>query len=243
MTNTPSADEQSSRCYAIVPAAGIGKRMGADRPKQYLELDGKTVIEHTLDRLRNFSPIEQVVVVLAPGDPYQAAIPGLQEPDVIRCDGGEERCHSVFNGLQRLHKHARDRDWILVHDVARPCIRRQDLQRLWDCLQSHEVGGLLGVPVRDTMKRTNVSGDIVATVDREQLWHAYTPQMFRYGLLRQALAYVLERDELVTDEAAAIEAFGYHPRMIEGASDNIKITRPEDLTLAEFYLARQQVAQ
>ncbi|RRJ85493.1 2-C-methyl-D-erythritol 4-phosphate cytidylyltransferase [Aestuariirhabdus litorea] len=231
------------RYFAVVPAAGVGKRMAADRPKQYLPLLGRALIEHTLERLCAFSPIDKVVVALAPEDPYQAGVKALNHPRVMRCAGGAERCHSVSRALEALTGVAAEHDWVLVHDLARPCVRAEDLQRLLDQLQGHPVGGLLGVPVRDTMKRTAANGQVVATVERSQLWHAYTPQMFRYGLLRDALSATLARGELVTDEAAAIEAAGLQPLMVEGAADNIKVTRPEDLALAEFYIARQAAGE
>ena len=134
-----------------------------------------------------------------------------------------------------------DDDWVLVHDAARPCLRRSDIDRLLERLAGHPVGGLLGVPVRDTMKRTDDTGLIERTVTRDNLWHAYTPQMFRFAMLRDALEEALRRKLLVTDEASAMELAGHRPLMVEGHGDNIKITRPEDLALAAFYLAQQEV--
>jgi 2-C-methyl-D-erythritol 4-phosphate cytidylyltransferase len=145
----------------------------------------------------------------------------------------------VLNGLNALSDSAQADDWVLVHDAARPCVRQQDLRLLIDTLEDHTVGGLLGTPVHDTMKKTDVQGVIIETLERNFLWHACTPQMFRYGLLRAALIKALEDGYEVTDEASAMEHAGYRPLMVEGHADNIKITRPEDLPLAEYFLQQQ----
>ncbi len=226
------------RIWAVVPAAGMGARMRADVPKQYLPLAGRTVIEHTLTRLAGHPRIAEVVVALASDD---VLFPGLAPrlPAAVRAvPGGVERCHSVLNGLNALAA-ATAADWVLVHDAARPCLRAADIDRLLDALSGTEWGGLLAVPVRDTLKRCGPAGDIEATVDRTNLWHALTPQMFRVGALRTALAAALDAGRLVTDEAQAIEFIGGTPRVVEGRADNIKITRPEDLALAELYLRAQ----
>lgn len=233
---------QAQKYWAVVPAAGVGKRMGAAIPKQYLQLHGRTVIEHTLGRLCKHPQIEAVVVSLGGEDEHWPTLSLLQQEKqkVMTTVGGAERCHSVYNGLLKLADRADDDDWVLVHDAARPCLHRSDIDRLINTLAGHLVGGLLGVPVADTMKRTNSSGDVIDTVSRDNLWRAMTPQMFRYGLLKQALADAVNSNVLVTDEAAAIERAGHTPRMVECRADNIKITRPEDLTLAEMYMARQE---
>ncbi len=224
--------------WAVVPAAGVGRRMGGDLPKQYLPLAGRRVIEHTLAHLCH-PAIQGMVVAITPGDPYFADIT-LPERPLWRADGGAERCHSVLNALDFLASHAALGDWVLVHDAARPCLRAADLDRLITELTDHAVGGLLGLPVADTVKRTDGRGDVVATVEREGLWRALTPQMFRLGTLRQALHQAVTAGQLVTDESAAIERLGLAPRMVEGHADNIKITRPQDLALAELYLRQQQ---
>lgn len=228
--------------WAVVPAAGVGKRMGVAIPKQYLQLHGRTVIEHTLSRLCRHPRIDAVIVSLGAEDEHWPELPLLRQEQqkIITTTGGAERCHSVYNGLLKLGDRARDDDWVLVHDAARPCLHHADIDRLISALADHPVGGLLGVPVADTMKRTNSAGEVVDTVSRDNLWRAMTPQMFRYGLLKQALADAVNSGVLVTDEAAAIERAGHTPRMVECRADNIKITRPEDLTLAEMYLARQE---
>jgi len=229
-----------SRYWALVPAAGVGRRMGSDIPKQYLPLDGATVIGHTITRLCAHPLIAGVVVALSPEDGYWDQLRFGTDKPVIRVDGGAERCHSVLNGLDHLAGIAADDDWVLVHDAARPCIRGGDLDRLIEQAGAHEVGGILAVPAHDTMKRANEAGEIAHTEDRNGLWHAFTPQMFRLGALREALSAALERGDLVTDEASAMELAGRHPLLVEGHGDNIKITRPEDLALAEFFLRRQR---
>jgi 2-C-methyl-D-erythritol 4-phosphate cytidylyltransferase len=213
--------------------------MGGAVPKQYLPLNGRLVIDHTLERLLAHPRVETVCVALAAGDHFWPRSAFVDDPRVLRVAGGRERCHSVRNALATLERLAAAGDWLLVHDAARPCLQRRDVDRLLQALQGHAVGGLLGVPVRDTMKRTNTQGAVVETVCREGLWHAYTPQMFRFALLKAALDRVLEQGALVTDDASAMELAGYQPLLIEGSEDNIKITRPRDLDLAAFYLARR----
>jgi 2-C-methyl-D-erythritol 4-phosphate cytidylyltransferase len=220
-----------------VPAAGVGKRMAANRPKQYLPLLGQTVLEHTLQRLCGLPEISAVVACVSRDDGYWPRLP--QPERVWRADGGAERCHSVLNGLGLLRHHAAPEDWVLVHDAARPCVRPDDIQKLMRQLVDHPVGGLLALPVRDTMKRADATGTVQHTVDRAGLWHALTPQMFRLETLHDALSAALAGGGLVTDEAQAMELAGLQPALVEGHADNIKITRPEDLLLAEFYLQRQ----
>ncbi len=231
---------RSPRHWAVVPAAGVGRRMGAAVPKQYLSLAGRPVIERTIERLCRHPAIEAVVVALSPEDGYWPAIERDFGKPVVTAKGGAERCYSVLNGLEALAGRAAADDWVLVHDAARPCLRSDDIDRLIETLAGHEVGGILGVPVADTVKRCDESGTIVETVDRAGLWRAMTPQMFRFETLRRALRRALDDAFLVTDEASAIEHAGLRPRMVEGHGDNIKITRPEDLALAELYLRQQQ---
>lgn len=226
-------------CWAVVPAAGVGRRMGSNIPKQYLTLAGRPVIEHTLERLLVYPRILALVVALGPEDGWWPTTSFANHPRVFRAPGGVERCHSVHNALAVLDGRAASDDWVLVHDAARPCLRGSDIDRLLRHLAGSPVGGLLGVPVRDTMKRTDRNGAVLATVQREQLWHAYTPQMFRFDPLRKALAAALQEGRLVTDEAAAMELAGYRPIMVEGHADNLKITRPEDVPLAAFFLSLQ----
>jgi 2-C-methyl-D-erythritol 4-phosphate cytidylyltransferase len=229
------------RFWAIVPAAGTGRRMAAEIPKQYLTLGGRTVLEQTLDALLACERLAGVVLVIQDGDEHWAAIQGNYTGQALETvTGGEERCHSVLNGLKHLAARAGNEDWALVHDAARPCVRRHDIERLMTTLESGTQGGLLGVPVTDTMKRVDHEACITATVEREGLWHAYTPQMFRVDALCAALQQAIDRGRAVTDEANAMELAGYRPRMVQGARDNIKITVPADLPLAEFYLQSRQ---
>ncbi|HHB12845.1 MAG TPA: 2-C-methyl-D-erythritol 4-phosphate cytidylyltransferase [Chromatiales bacterium] len=231
---------RKDRLWAVVPAAGVGRRMGADRPKQYLPLCGATVIEHTLRRLLAFPPIQAVVVAVGRDDPYWRELNLADSERVHRAPGGAERCHSVLNALELLAEIAGPADWVLVHDAARPCLTLEDLERLVARARTSVSGGILAVPVRDTLKRDDAGGHILETVDRSRLWHALTPQMFRLGPLREALREALGRNLVVTDEASAMEYAGHRPLLIEGRGDNIKITRPEDLALAEFFLHRQR---
>lgn len=220
-----------SRYFAIVPAAGSGARFGGETPKQYLPLLGQPLIHHTLLALCRFPAIERVVVVLAPDDErwaqhdWAALGPKLE---TVYC-GGATRADSVKNGLAALAMAAQDDDWALVHDAARPCLSQAMLQALVDELRDDTVGGLLAVPVADTLKRADSEGRAADTVSREGLWQAQTPQMFRYGTLRDALAAHPE----VTDEAGAIEAAGFRPKLVRADATNFKVTYPADLALAE----------
>ena len=225
--------------WAVLPAAGAGRRMGASIPKQYLDLGGRRVIERTLDLFVDHPAIGGIRVALDPTDGYWAETGYAKDPRVVRVDGGTERCHSVLSALDQLAGEAAPHDWVLVHDAARPCLRRADLDLLISQLGSDPVGGILAVPVRDTMKRGDATGHIASTLDRAALWHAYTPQMFRLGRLREALSSAIAAGDLVTDESAAMERVGLAPRLVQGHGDNIKITRAEDLPLALFFLGRQ----
>lgn len=229
----------SAGWWGLVPAAGVGRRVGTGIPKQYLELAGQKVIDLTLATLLDHPLVRGVVVALDPGDALWPETVHANHPGVWTCAGGAERCHSVLNALVGLAGRAADDDWVLVHDAARPCLRRADLDRLIAGLEDDAVGGILGVPVRDTMKQAGAADRIEATVPREGLWHAFTPQAFRLGLLRRALETALDAGRLVTDDASAVELLGLHPRLIEGHGDNIKITRPEDIPLAQFFLQQQ----
>ena len=216
--------------WALIPAAGVGSRMRADRPKQYLELAGKTILEHSLACVLDHPQLHGVVVSLALDDPYWPTLACAHDPRIARAEGGRERADSVLNGLQRLSElGAQDSDWVLVHDAARPNLARTDLDLLLAELADDPVGGLLAVPARDTLKRAGPDGRVLETVDRALIWQAYTPQMFRLGLLRRALAQALAGEVAITDEASAIEWLGQAPRLVEGRADNLKVTRPEDL--------------
>lgn len=216
--------------WVVIPAAGVGSRMGADRPKQYLLLGERSIIEHTLDCFLNHPALAGVVVCIAAEDPYWPSLPCASDARIERASGGQERCDSVLNGLQRLGElGAADNDWVLVHDAARPNLARGDLDKLLAELACDSVGGLLAVPARDTLKRVGADGRVVETVDRSVIWQAFTPQMFRLGMLREALEAALIAGVQVTDEASALEWAGHSPRVVEGRADNLKVTRPEDL--------------
>ncbi|MPQ84751.1 2-C-methyl-D-erythritol 4-phosphate cytidylyltransferase [Pseudomonas sp. MAFF 730085] len=216
--------------WAVIPAAGVGARMAADRPKQYLQLGGRTILEHSLGCFLDHPSLKGLVVSLAVDDPYWPNLACATDPRIQRADGGSERSGSVLNALLQLNAlGASDDDWVLVHDAARPNLSRDDLDTLLAELAHDPVGGLLAVPARDTLKRADKHGRVVETVDRSLVWQAYTPQMFRLGALHRALADSLVADAVITDEASAMEWSGQAPRLVEGRADNIKVTRPEDL--------------
>ncbi|MDH5483748.1 MAG: 2-C-methyl-D-erythritol 4-phosphate cytidylyltransferase [Gammaproteobacteria bacterium] len=233
----------SKTFWAIVPAAGVGQRMAADKPKQYLPLLDKTVLEHSLQRLLDMPLIAGVVIALDSNDQYWPLLQFEHTKPVHVVDGGRERCDSVMNALRFLQQSltgARPEDvWVLVHDAARPCVRAEDIERLIEAASHDEHGGLLALPVRDTMKRQMENNRVQTTIDRSGLWHALTPQMFRLPLLLNALEQSRTRGLQVTDDASAMELEGYHPLLVEGREDNIKITRPFDLELAQLYLGYQ----
>lgn len=225
-------------CWAVIPAAGGGTRMGADRPKQYLPLAGKTVIRHVLERFSRHPLISGMVVALAEGDEYWEQQSRPRGKPLLAVTGGPVRCLSVLNALRHLRDRAEPGDWVLVHDAARPCLSGHDLDRLISVLKDHPVGGLLGVPVSDTLKRVDETGGLVVdTLDRTGVWRALTPQMFRLGPLTAAIEAAIGEGVTVTDEAGAMERAGHRPRMVEGGADNIKITTPADLAFAELLIA------
>lgn len=227
----------AARFFAVIPAAGAGTRLGAAQPKQYLALGGRSMLRWSVDALLAAPWIERVMVVVAPDDRRAAVLlEGLVRVEVLDA-GGAARRDSVLAGLHALAAAgARDDDWVLVHDAARPGLALQLLERLRDSLGESAVGGLLALPVSDTVKRAADDGrSVAATVERERLWLAQTPQMFRLGLLLDALAVYPG----VTDEAAAIECAGHAPLLVEGARANFKVTTAEDLELMRALLERR----
>lgn len=226
--------------WLVVPAAGVGRRMGADCPKQYLPLNGHTVLDVTLSRLLSQATFDGCMVPICADDTWWAHTDAARDARITPCAGGRERADSVLSALNALDGRAAPDDWVLVHDAARPCLHGDDLSRLMANLRDHPVGGLLAAPVADTLKRSGPDGvpEVLATVDRSGLWRALTPQMFRYRLLRRALADALATGNLITDEASAIEQAGYRPLLVEGRPDNLKITVPSDLALARFILSQ-----
>jgi 2-C-methyl-D-erythritol 4-phosphate cytidylyltransferase len=219
--------------WLVMPAAGIGRRFGTDRPKQYAPLCGRTVIEWALAPFLADARCAGAVVALAEEDPYWGAV---APANVLATVGGQERSHSVRNGLAALAERAHRDEWVLVHDAARPCLSRRDLDRLLEELAAHPVGGLLATPAADTLKRADAQGEVLETIDRAGLWRALTPQMFRYGRLCEALERAHAAGRLPTDEAQAIEWLGDLPQLVGGASANLKITNAADLAIAAALL-------
>ena len=227
----------STSFWVIVPAAGSSRRMGDPVPKQYLQLMGRSVIEWSLAPFLARTECAGVVVVLAAQDSRWKVLGVAGNPLVQTVVGGEQRADSVRCGLLALQGRAGPEDWVLVHDAARPCLRASDLATLLNQLRGDAVGGLLATPVVETLKRSDGMDRVAQTVDRDGLWRALTPQMFRYGALTRALAAASEQSVSVTDEAQAIELAGLRPRLVPGSPDNIKVTVPEDLVRAERILA------
>jgi len=225
-----------ARRWAVVRAAGRGERVGAGPPKQYRCVIDRTVLEWSIDALLAERRIDTVVVALAPGDRRWRRLAHAKNARVMTCIGGKKREHSLSSALDALQGRAADRDWVVAHDAARPCLHARDLARLLDEVDGDPVGGLLAVPVSDTLKRDEGDGRSRGTVDRANLWRALTPQVFRYGVLRRALALCVDRNRAVTDEASAVECLGLKPLLVHGRTDNIKITHPEDLAIAEALL-------
>ncbi|MEE9342214.1 MAG: 2-C-methyl-D-erythritol 4-phosphate cytidylyltransferase [Gammaproteobacteria bacterium] len=227
--------------WAIIPAAGVGNRMGSRTAKQYLPLAGRSVLSHTIELLNQSPAITGIVLVgdqtVWPEDVFAQ----LENVQWLSTPGGTERCHSVMKGLDCLYGKARNPESVsvLVHDAARPCLRLTDLQRLIEQVSGSKQGGILATPVSDTIKKSSDSGLIERTLDRQRLWRAQTPQLFLLSILRQSMREAIERELTITDEASAMELAGFRPALIEGHTDNIKITRHEDLAMAEFFLAQQ----
>ncbi len=226
--------------WAVIPAAGIGNRMGTEVPKQYLKIRDRYILELVISRFIEIQVIEQIVVVVSENDTYWPGLDLSTHNRVTTTTGGKERYHSVLNGLYRLNGIAAANDWVLVHDAARPCVRKEDIKLLIDKISNHPAGGLLGLPVRDTMKRVDMNNEIIETISRIGLWHALTPQMFRIGSLQNAIEKAIQDKLDITDEAQAMEYAGYNPKFIQGHPDNIKITLMSDLPLAELYLLQQE---
>ncbi|MBL4671735.1 MAG: 2-C-methyl-D-erythritol 4-phosphate cytidylyltransferase [Arenicella sp.] len=251
--NIPSLSKPTF--WVVMPAAGSGSRMQESVPKQYLLINGSTIIEHTIKVFLDNHEIQKIMIPLAENDQRFSQLKIAKEQRVATTIGGSSRAHSVLNGLTALstegafsvaedshplvkdsHPLVKDSDWVLVHDAARPCLSSASLKHLIDSLRDDEVGGILAVQVKDTLKRVSKTQTIMATVDRSDIWQAQTPQMFRYGLLKAALTSAIEQHVDITDEASALERLGYQPKLVAGDARNLKVTTPEDLALAEFSL-------
>ena len=231
---------QSENCWVIIPAAGSGKRFGSEKPKQYLTIGFKTVLEHSLNAFMALPEITGIIVVTADADPYWPQIQLATHKPIDQIIGGEERCHSVYNGLNHLLTRSTKIDWVMVHDAARPCVTSQDIKLLYSECQKSRRSGILASPVTDTLKRSGIDQQIQQTVDRQELWRALTPQMFPFDELYRSLKSCIEQQRIVTDDAQALEHRGVEVRIIEGRSDNIKVTHAEDFPLAEIILKRQE---
>jgi len=228
------------RCFALLPCAGVGSRSGAAQPKQYVAIAGRAMVAHALDALAQVPRLAATLVVLAPDDQrFETEVPGFigDRCWIARC-GGEQRAQTVANGLAVLaERGAHAGDWVLVHDAARCLLKPAWVERLIDACLGDEVGGLLALPIADTLKQEQ-DGRVGATLDRSDKWAAQTPQMFRLGMLRDALAHTAH----VTDESSAIEAQGLRPKLVLGDSENLKVTWPSDFALAERVLAQRMKA-
>lgn len=224
------------RIWAVFPAAGVGRRMAADVPKQYLNLLGQPIVCWVLQSLLSHPAVYGGVIALADHDTIWDTIAHDYPKPLYRVTGGAERSDSVLAALEFLLERGSEDDWVMVHDAVRPCVAADDLDRLLAAGLSRPDGALLAVPVRDTLKRQDAGGRVRDTASRDGLWHAMTPQLFPLKLLHRALNTALERGTPVTDDSQAMETAGYQPLLVEGQSTNIKVTRPHDLALAEAVL-------
>jgi 2-C-methyl-D-erythritol 4-phosphate cytidylyltransferase len=222
-------------CWAVIPAAGIGERIGADIPKQYLQISGKTILEHALNPFLVNQRIKSLVIALNDKDTHFSHLNIQSNKDIITVTGGQTRAQSVLNALLEIKGRINSNDFVLVHDAARPCLTENDLNELIDATMMNDVGGILASPIADTVKKVS-NGKVMETLDRSELWRAYTPQMFRYHYLLDALSHCITNNIPVTDEASAIEALGLQSSVVLGDSTNIKVTTPNDLVMAEKYL-------
>lgn len=234
----------TSNVWCIVPAAGTGSRMKSDVPKQYLSFQSSTLIEFTLKRLMTCERIKCIVVALDSNDCYWKKTSYAADVRVITTNGGNERADSVLNALQALKSstelNARPDDWLLVHDAARPCILATDINLLIDSCMKSNTGAILASPIIDTIKLVVTDNKIQKTVKRDDLWRAFTPQMFKFSELEKALISAKNAGFIVTDEASAMENIGYQPLIVEGRADNIKVTSPTDLDLANYIIKEQE---
>ena len=228
-------------CWAVIPAAGVGARVTASPvPKQYLRIEGKTILEHSLTPFLNSEHIAGVVVALHAEDQWFADLTiDCKNKELWIVQGGATRAQSVSNALMHLQGYAGKSDFVLVHDAARPCLTSADLRKLINVCIADAVGGILAVPLRDTIKKVQ-EGSVVETISREDLWRALTPQMFRFGLLTDALRQAMENEVEVTDEASAVERYGFRPRAVEGDARNIKVTTTEDIPIAQLFIQSLQ---
>jgi len=232
----------TDHCYLVVPASGIGTRMQSNISKQYLQLDnGLSVLDQTLSTLLNIKKIKGCVLAISEQDTLFKSSQFNNHPKLLAVTtGGKERYHSVINALNALKPFAKDNDWVLVHDAARPCIEARDVENLIQQLEHQKIGGLLATKVVDTIKKSSHQM-VESTIDRSNLWQAQTPQMYRFGILLQALNTAYNDGINITDEASAIEYIGLDSLLVESSKSNLKITSPDDLALANFYLNKPSI--
>lgn len=226
------------KLWAIIPVAGSGSRFSKSELKQYQMIGQKTVLEHTVSRL-NHLPLQGYVLAIGSDDDVAQSLPFTNMEKAHFCEGGAERVNSVLNALNYLSTIANADDWVFVHDAARPCVTQDCLWQLVDTAIQSNTGAILAIPVRDTLKRVVSAQDIQETVDRSELWQAQTPQIAKLGVLKSAIEHALVANAVITDEASALEFVGQPVQVVQGRSDNIKITYPDDLELARLILAAQ----
>ena len=227
--------------FLVVPASGIGQRMNSTIPKQYIILEnGLTILDQCLNTILSNELISGFIVALDKKDSYFKTSEFAKDPKLISiATGGKERFNSVLNALNALDQNAKPNDWVLVHDAARPCIRKEDINKLIEEVADDKVGGILANRIVDTVKQIN-NGGLVSTIDRQKLYIAQTPQMFRYAILKDSIEKAIENNVHITDESEALESLNYSIRIVEGSSSNIKITTQEDIHLANYFLKHHE---
>ena len=231
----------NNRLWVVIPAAGIGKRMGVDIPKQYITVCDKAIIEHTVEKFTSRNDLQGILVALSNSDQHWSTLELSKNNKITTVTGGEERYKSVYNALCSLKNKADDDDWILVHDAVRPCITTFEIdQFIADLDHLNGIGGILALPCFETMKKANTNHEIEETIDRKFIWHAQTPQMFRYKKLFLAIEKIMNENIFITDEAMAMELAGYKPMLIQGTHSNIKITDQNDLKYLESFLKQEK---
>ena len=225
-----------SKYFVVIPAAGVSTRMHADKPKQYLPLLDQPILQRVVNLFSSHPDIEKVVVVLHAKDHWWPTLQLSHPEKVLTAIGGRARAHSVLLGLQFLTDYADKNDFVIVHDAARPCLQSKDITHFISEIKHHDVGGLLGLPVVDTLKKVDDNNVVEKTISREHLWYAQTPQCFRYAILKSSIEKALSDNTIITDESSAMEYAGYKPKMVMGNPSNIKITFMADIVFAEKVL-------
>jgi 2-C-methyl-D-erythritol 4-phosphate cytidylyltransferase len=242
MRGKPAMSVDSFPVWAVIPATGIGNRMQADRPKQYLKLGEQSILQHTLDRLLSHPQIDGAILVLHSQDQYWNELNYRSAKPLLVCTGGAQRHHSVFNGLQLLGQQSVVNPLVLIHDAVRPFVSHDDLSRLIELAVLQQDGALLATAVADTLKLADETPRVIATQSRKNLWRALTPQAFRLAAIQPALQSAIEKNLSITDDASAMELAGFHPQLVSSASMNFKITTPDDLLLAQFIVQSTAMA-